>query len=281
MKNNSVKYSKFRSAFTLIELLVVIAIIAILAALLLPALKTAKEKAQRTSCLAGMKQLGLALNMYLTDNQDYMPWVNWGDSASPPCPAGWLYKGSLSTPVNLNTGNLANDTKNWYELRSQDLAGGMYWQYIPNQDAFMCPVDALVVGSPGEKWENRGNKLSTYVMNGASAYYPPNTAGGAGAGIYGYQTCKASQIWSSLCIINWEPNGGRSFSYNDGSNYPDNAEGVGRLHITGANVLAVGGNAKMMTFAEFEAERNHNSQGDSSMGKGLLYWNPRTPDGYQ
>lgn len=67
-----------RGGFSLIELLVVIGVIAILIAMLLPALRVARESAQRTQCASQLRQIGTALSMYVNANKGWLPaWSGW------------------------------------------------------------------------------------------------------------------------------------------------------------------------------------------------------------
>jgi len=62
-----------RKGFTLIELLVVIAIIGILAAMVFPVFARARESARKAVCLSNVKNISLAFQMYLADNNDTLP----------------------------------------------------------------------------------------------------------------------------------------------------------------------------------------------------------------
>jgi prepilin-type N-terminal cleavage/methylation domain-containing protein len=124
-----------RPGFTLIELLVVIAIIAILAAMLLPALASAKKKAQGIQCMNDLKQLNLAWIMYAGDNQEKIPLSdNIGDTT---------FVNTLPNP-NTDEGNVNNC---WVygnvnvSADTQLLKLGLIYPYVKAVSIYKCPAD--------------------------------------------------------------------------------------------------------------------------------------------
>lgn len=67
--------------FTLIELLVVVSIAAIVAAILFPVFYTAREKARQATCVSNIRQIGMAMMMYIGDNDERFPKVQYQSGA--------------------------------------------------------------------------------------------------------------------------------------------------------------------------------------------------------
>ena len=137
------RHASRNSGFTLIELLVVIAI---LAGLLLPAMATAKKKAQGIQCMNNHRQLALGWRLYTEDSKDILCYASTSTGASYPPdgdplnPDNYAWSGAHMDDQGANRAN-------WdpaYDMMRRPL-----WPYVKNAALFKCPSDKSTVQTAG------------------------------------------------------------------------------------------------------------------------------------
>ncbi len=139
-----------RKGFTLIELLVVIAIIGILAAMVFPVFARARESARKVVCLSNVKNIALAIQMYLADNNDTL----WPSEHRAEVAAYFdlMPGGAPSWPMTDPQGHCSSATRANPYLQPPVLLD----EYVKNRDVWRCPSAKLSSGagfiSPVQNW---------------------------------------------------------------------------------------------------------------------------------
>ena len=199
-KRNMTKKS---SGFTLIELLVVIAVIAILAALALPAFRTAQESSRTSKCSSNLRQIGVAMNNFANDNNNYFPEsgavIAWGQTDAGTGKGPWMQQlgpyasGSSFDPQLANGASIFTCPSS---SQNQAVAFDKYYSYFNGGRAAY-----LVAG--GFAAVNRGliTHPSEYILSGDITTWP-NGSGTQDADKDNYNTNTIAAAWPATSGIN-------------------------------------------------------------------------------
>ena len=267
-----------RIGFTLVELLVVIGIIAVLVAVLLPVLGKAKEQAARTKCQSNMRQLMLAVDMYVSENKGQLPYSNWVNDGGGPNDnisynLGWMF-----ATVARRTGYPAGSDLNgsWPASPPQDgVMTGVLWPYVKTLGIYHCPIDNR------DMWVGT-EFLSSYLMNGAQCGYgrvgsesPPR--------LPGYKITMFRR--PSDCVLFWEAleqsyegHSNPGVVWNDGASYP-REEVLADRHYKGANLAFLDSHIEWWDKSTWDAEVNATYL-NGAAGPTRLWCSPASADGH-
>jgi prepilin-type processing-associated H-X9-DG protein/prepilin-type N-terminal cleavage/methylation domain-containing protein len=146
------QYRASLSAFTLMELLVVVLIIGVLTALLSAAFNKTKGRTHKVSCLSNMRQLQIAWQFYVDDNDDLLPL-----NRSVPGPLSEATFGRRNTSNSWVVGNPKED------LTTANISSGTLFQYVKSVGIYRCPADRSTVIGRKNSLRTRSYSMSAYL----------------------------------------------------------------------------------------------------------------------